>query len=111
MTVTLYPFRYRDPLTSRWIRARYKATRADIASTHAEWEIIGPAEVRSGSGGAFSPYRVDPTAAAKWLREPALQINPHAERPPAVDAAESFLLALFLPRYVTFCARRAAAAH
>ena len=59
MTITLYPFRYRDPLTGRWIKARYKATREDIAAGHAEWEIIGPAEVRDPDASA---RRFDPTA-------------------------------------------------
>ena len=89
MTVVLLPFRYRDPLSGRWIKARCNATREDIAADHAEWEIIGPAEVRSGNGGAFSPYRVDPDAEATRLREPAPQISPHLETPPAVDATES----------------------
>ena len=39
MTAVLYPFRYRSPLTGRWINARYKATREDIAADHAEWEV------------------------------------------------------------------------
>ena len=34
------------------------------------------------------------------------QINPHLERPPAIDSVECFLTTLFLRRYVTYCARR-----
>ena len=40
------------------------------------------------------------------LEEPAPEINPHLEQPPGVDRIESFLLAVFLRRYVTYCARR-----
>ena len=42
----LFPFRYRDPRTGRWIRARYVAERHEIAARYAELEIIGPAEIR-----------------------------------------------------------------
>ena len=90
----LFPFRYRDPRTRKWIRARYVADR-QIAARYAEWEIIGQAEIRD----------VDPEARC---------FTPHkrrySERPPelqpAMDAAEAFLLAVFLRRYVTYCARR-----
>jgi hypothetical protein len=38
------------------------------------------------------------------------ELRRHSERPPelqpAIDAAESFLLSVFLRRYVTYCARR-----
>lgn len=106
VTLVLYPFRYRDPLTGRWIKARYKATPEEIAVRFAEWEITGPGEVRSSISGAFNPYRVIPHAELKRLEEPAPQINPHLDRPPAIDAAECFLTMVFLRRYVTYCARR-----
>jgi hypothetical protein len=32
MTIELYPFRYRDPLTRRLLRARYKANKSDLAA-------------------------------------------------------------------------------
>jgi hypothetical protein len=35
----LFPFRYRDPRTGKWIRARYRADRQQIAGRYAEWEI------------------------------------------------------------------------
>jgi hypothetical protein len=111
VAVELFPFRYRDPLTGRWVNARYKATPEEIAARFAEWKITGPAEVRSPVTGAFNPYRVVPYAEVKRLQEPAPQINPHLDRPPAIDAAECFLTALFLRRYVTYCARRRRYAH
>jgi len=42
----LYPFRFRDPLTGKWIRARYVAELHEIKQRYAEWEIIGPQEIR-----------------------------------------------------------------
>jgi hypothetical protein len=102
----LFPFRYRHPLTGRWVNARYKATAEEIAARHTEWEITGPAELRSSIGRAFSPYRVVPHAELQQLQEPLPELNPHLERPPAVDTGECFLVALFLRRYVTYCARR-----
>ena len=42
----------------------------------------------------------------KRMQESPPQINPHLERPPAIDAAECLLTAPFLRRYVTYCARR-----
>ena len=56
----LFPFRYRDPRTGRWVRARYVAERHEIAERHPEgWEIIGPAEVRNvdPNARAFSPFK------------------------------------------------------
>ena len=44
--IELYPFRFRDQVTGKWIHARYKATRAELAARYTEWEITGPAEVR-----------------------------------------------------------------
>ena len=36
-----FPFRYRDPRTGMWVRARYKASRDEIAARYAEWELPG----------------------------------------------------------------------
>ena len=44
--IELYPFRFRDPCTGKWVRARYLATLAELASRYREWEIIGPAKIR-----------------------------------------------------------------
>jgi hypothetical protein len=106
MSIELYPFRFRDPVTGRWMRARYKATIADIARAYAEWEITGPAEVRTPIGAHFSPYKLMPHAELKRLEEPAPVLNPHLRRPPEIDRFERFLGLLFLRRYVTYCARR-----
>jgi hypothetical protein len=38
----LFPFRFLDPVSGRWIRARYLATRDEIAARYPEWQITGP---------------------------------------------------------------------
>jgi hypothetical protein len=55
----LYPFRYRHPLTGKWIRARYKAELHEIAERYAEYEITGPPEIREVDPKArhFNPFR------------------------------------------------------
>ena len=53
----VFPFRYRDPRTGKWVKARYKATPDEIAARYTEWELIGPGEVRRPSTGYFNPMR------------------------------------------------------
>jgi hypothetical protein len=59
MRLELFPFRYRDPLTGKWVRASYLAERHEIAARYAEWEIIGPPEFRNvdPEARAFTPHR------------------------------------------------------
>jgi len=103
--IELFPFRYRDPRTGRWTRARYVATREEIAKRYAEWEIAGPAGIRDvdPDARAFTPH-----ASFKLMMD--AELRRYSERPPevqpAIDAVEAFLLAVFLRRYVTYCARR-----
>jgi len=91
------------PRTGKWVRARYVATREEIAARYAEWEILGPAEIRDVDPEAryFTPHATLP---------PKAESRPNDDRPPElrpiVDADEAFLLAVFLLRYVTYCARR-----
>lgn len=106
MPLALYPFRYRDPLTGKWVRARYKAEIEVIAERFAEWELTGPAEQREANPVGFNPYRTIAHAELNRLEELAPTINPHLEKPPAIDQVECFLLSVFLRRYITFCARR-----
>jgi len=89
-------------------RARHVAECHEIAAQHTEWEIIGPPEIRDVNGHArhFHPYRMIEHTELMRLQEPQPQINPHLEQPPAIDAAERFLVSVFLGRYVTYCARR-----
>ena len=56
-TLFLYPFRFLDPVTGKWVRARYVAERHEIAARYAKWEIVGEAEVRRAGGATFSPWR------------------------------------------------------
>ena len=98
----LFAFRYRGARSSKWVRARYAATREEIAQRYAEWEILAPAEVRDvDPGGRYFTPHIHPLDAA---------LRRYNERPPemlpSIDAAEVFLLAVFLRRYVTYCARR-----
>src|SRR5580765_8401394 len=99
----LYPFRYRDPRTGKWVRARYVAELDQIKARHAEYEIIGPPEIRDVNPDAryFAPdFNAMMNAEMRRFRErpPELQ--------PTIDALEAFLVRLFLRRYVRYCARR-----
>jgi hypothetical protein len=51
----LWEFRYFDPLRKRWIKARYRATREDIAGRYAEYQIEGQPEVRKPTGQVLPP--------------------------------------------------------
>ena len=98
----ILPFSLSPPRIGKWVRARYRSEQHEIASRYAEWAIIGPAEIRDVDPDArfFTPHKLPLDA----------QFRRYSERPPelqpAVDAAEAFLLAVFLRRYVTYCARR-----
>jgi hypothetical protein len=107
METLLYPFRYRDPLTGRWVRARYKASIEAISQRYATWELTGQAEVRTPIGRWFSPHgKLITHAELRRLEEPPLAINPHLNRPPGIDQVECALVRVFLRRYVRYCARR-----
>ncbi|HJU21836.1 MAG TPA: hypothetical protein VJ891_04945 [Casimicrobiaceae bacterium] len=111
----LYPFRYRSEVTGKWAKARYVAEMHEIERRHAPgtWEIIGPPEIRDVDPDAryFNPHRLTAAAELAWRSEAQPQINPHLDQPPAIDALERFLVALFLRRYVTYCARKRCFSH
>ena len=44
-----YPFRLRDPVSGRFVRARFIATLKDIAGCCAAWEILAPARPEAES--------------------------------------------------------------
>jgi len=99
----LFPFRYRDPRTGKWVRARYLAELHEIKARHAEFEIIGPAELRDVDPDAryFSPnFNAMMNAEMRRFRERPPEIVP------AIDGLEAYLVRTFLRRYVTYCARR-----
>ena len=58
-TIELFPFRYKDARTGRWVKARYMATREEIAARYAEWEIIGCGEERRSATGYFNPEQTE----------------------------------------------------
>ena len=104
----LFPFRYRDRITGKWVRARYVAEPHEIAARYEVWEIIGPPEIRDVDPNAryFTPWKVTPHAEVVRMQEPPPELQPHLAKPPAINAMEAFLTSLFLRRYVTYCARR-----
>lgn len=104
----LFPFRYREPFTGKWVKARYRAEPHEIAARYKEWEITGPPEIREVDPNAryFTPWKVLPHADLMRMEEPAPELQPHLARPPAIDELEACLATLFLRRYVTYCARR-----
>jgi hypothetical protein len=55
--LVLHSFRFRDPLSGKWVRARYRAERAEIAARYREWEIVGSAELRQPHGRSLNPWR------------------------------------------------------
>ena len=65
----------------------------EIKARYAEWEIIGPPEIRD----------VDPSA--RYF-SPHVKLRQDERAPELIDALEAFLVQLFLRRYVTYCARR-----
>jgi hypothetical protein len=108
----LFSFRYRDSRTGKWIVARYRAELHEIAARYAEFEIVGPPEVREIDR---DRQRFNPHGDAVRSAHPTDAIPPRDHRPapiprivdPAtVRGEERFLLLLFLRRYVSYCARR-----
>jgi len=59
MRLELFRFRYRDAVTGKWMRARYVATREEIAQRFTDFEILEPPEIREVDEVAryFSPHR------------------------------------------------------
>ena len=90
MPKELFPFRYQDELTGKWVRARYVAEHHVIAERYKEREVTGPPEIRGelGDQGYFRPYppRTGPAT--------------NVERKPGLDKDERYLVLLFLRRYV-----------
>ena len=88
--IELYPFRFRDPRTGKWVRARYKASLDEIRARYDRWQTIGPPEIREPVM-MFTPFGE--------RTEPPLKLSP------TLDEAERFLAQVFLRRYITWCAR------
>ena len=77
-----YPFRFRDPVTGKWIRARYKADLQTIALRYAEFEITGPPDIIDVVRGAryFNPLRNEAAAECAGNLGPILAIRRPGER-------------------------------
>jgi hypothetical protein len=98
--IELFAFRLGDPRTGKWVRARYRATLAELAARYREWEITGAAEIRGDA-----PVQMFQPALPRLVENP-LEFQPHLAMPPRIDTTERFLLRVFLRRYITWCARR-----
>jgi hypothetical protein len=118
MPLKLYPFRYRDPLTGKWVRARYEAELHEIAKRYAKREIARPPEFRRVTHGSFNPFAHAPRPPPhdppedppkEPVDDPPPWEPPPKERPPEettdLHPLERFLVLVFLRRYVTWCAR------
>jgi hypothetical protein len=53
--LVLYYFRFRDPVSGKWVRTRYVAERHEIEARYKEWEIVGQPEYRRPVGGRSNP--------------------------------------------------------
>jgi hypothetical protein len=54
--VELFAFRFFDPIRNRWIVARHKLSKDELAARYERYEIIGEPEVRQPmNDGHFNP--------------------------------------------------------
>ena len=59
-SLELYPFRFRDSLTGKWVRARHRMQVPEMQRCYGKWEITGAPEIRrvqSASPEPFDPFR------------------------------------------------------
>jgi len=72
-TLEFYPFRFRDPLTGKWVRARHKLQVPEIQRHYTAWEITGASEIRhvtETSAQPFNPF--EPPTPARAIIAPML---------------------------------------
>jgi hypothetical protein len=62
----LYPFRFRDPVTGKWVRARHKLQVPEIQRHYSDWEITGAPEIRHVE--SASPAQYNPLQASAGTR-------------------------------------------
>lgn len=58
-TLQLYPFRFRDSLSGKWVCARHKMQVPELQRHYSEWEITGAPEILHVTAVAterFSPF-------------------------------------------------------
>ena len=104
----VYPFRYRDARTKKWVLARYMATKVEIAARYEAWEIVGASELREPMGESyFTPWAAQLVApTVRPLGQRFLELGPHRRKPPAIDARERQLVGVFLRRLIVYEARK-----
>jgi hypothetical protein len=112
----MYAFRFVEPWSGQWVRARYRAEIHVIMDRYRQWEIVGRPEIHTRTDAAmFSPSSKLPPRAHLPIEEPPDDPSPEKppdddhpveEPPPIEDQLERFLVLVFLRRYVTWCARR-----
>lgn len=67
-----YPFRFRDRITGKWVRARHKLQVPVLQRRYAEWEITGAPEIRHVTAGSVEPFNPFRPTAARVCIAPAL---------------------------------------
>src|SRR5271155_6261081 len=55
-TLQLYPFRFRDPLTGKWVCARHKLQVPEMQRHYSEWEVTGAPEIRRVTETSAQPF-------------------------------------------------------
>jgi len=58
--LVLYPFKFRDRITGRWVRARLELQYPELQRRYAEWEITGAPVIRHVAPimeRSFTPFR------------------------------------------------------
>jgi len=83
-----------------------RAGRHEIAARYAEWEIIGPPEIRDVDPGARYFMEGPAARGAMRISERAPQIIRIWKGRRRLTRPGAFLINVFLTRYVTYCARR-----
>lgn len=76
MAAEIFPFKFYDDLRGRWVKARYKATREEIAARYSKWEITGPGWTPPSLGGTASQL-ADPARATGTAEAMALALQPY----------------------------------
>ena len=82
-TLVLYPFRFRDSLIGKWVRARHKLQVPQIQRHYSEWEITGGPEVRHVTETTTQPFNPFESAGARYdcsnaAVEPMMRRSPGA---------------------------------
>lgn len=68
----LYPFRFRDHLTGKWVRARHKMQVPALQRAYADWQITGTPEIRHVTPASTTPYNPFATPASRVCIAPGL---------------------------------------